>query len=223
MIVATYIYQDFADGDSSTYKFRESVARHGLELHNVAPPGGQHVGNGEVLRLLGNLYKSLPADEPVVYADGADSFFLRVPNVPTDSILYSTEKAIWPPKDELREKWDKHYDGPALMSEWLYLNGGGYCGPAGLLAEFFQRYLMELPADANGQWQQAEAFFQACVDAMPIFLDTRCEEFQTIGFAGVGDFSTRPGVLINNITNTRPAVIHGNGRTKMDWIYNLDV
>lgn len=219
MIVVTYIYQDFEDGTSSTYQFRESCKLNGLPLHNVAP-GNTHVGNGEVLRLLGRFYASLPPDELVIYSDGADSVFLARPEIHPYHILYSTEQGIWPPREAapaLAVKWDAH----PKRSPWCYLNGGGYCGPAGLLAEFFQRYLMSHPADANGQWQQAEAYFQACLDGFPIELDQQCETFQTIGFSSPDrDFRILPGVIINNYTNTTPAVIHGNGRTSMQWVYD---
>lgn len=216
-MVVTYIYQDFANEVSSTYEFRRSAAAAGYEVINVAQQK-HHVGNGEVLRLLYNAYRQLPADQPVIYADGADSFFLRPLNVPTDRILYSTEKAIWPPVESLQKAWAEQEQ----LTHWPYLNGGGYCGPAGLLAEFFERFdLTNQPGDANGQWQQSLAYFAALAAGFPIELDQHCKEFQTIGFMSPKDFTTWPGFIENNFTGSRPGLIHGNGRTPMQWVYGL--
>lgn len=216
MMVFTYIYQDFENDISSTHQLRASVARLGLELVNVADSPHHH-GNGHVLRLLYQAYKE--ASGPIVYADGADSYFLRAPVVPTDHILYSTEKAIWPPVPELIEAWNEQ----PKETPWCYLNGGGYCGPAELIVAFFERYgLNSQPSEANGQWQQAQAYMQSIKDGFPIKLDQRCTEFQTIGFADPGDFSSENGILTNNRTGTQPAVIHGNGRTPMGWVYGID-
>lgn len=215
MKVVTYIHTPFEDSTSSTYKFMESAERHGYEVVNVGKPGG-HVGNGEVLRMLYRAYKDL--DEPVIYADGADSYFLRPLEVPENKILYSTEKQIWPPVESLRKAWADH----PLLSPWAYLNGGGYCGPAQLIAEFFERYgLTTHDAGANGQWQQAQAYLQGIAEGFPVELDQHCTQFQTIGFTNDGDFQTAPGVLTNLITNTKPALIHGNGRTPMGWVYEI--
>lgn len=222
MVVVSYIYKGFANDVSSTFEFRRSVERLGLDLINVAETD-RHVGNGEVLRLLHKAYKAIPPDTPVVYSDGADSFFLRVPEVPTKAILYSTEKAIWPNDTRYPEVkayvegWNQH---PGF-TPWRYLNGGGYCGPAGLIVEFFERYgLISHPADANGQLQQGAAYL-AALKEFPIVLDQYCAQFQTIGFTEPGDFTVKGETLVNNITGTRPAVIHGNGRTAMGWVYEI--
>lgn len=214
MTIITYIYQDFANNISSTHEFRRSVDLLGLPLVNVGETVGSHVGNGQVLRLLLNAYREL--DGLVVYADGADSFFLRPVNVPSDRIIYSTEKAIWPPVPELIEAWAAQ----PKESYWCYLNGGGYCGPAKMLVEYFERYgLAGVPSEANGQWQQSAAYMKAKADGYPIELDQQCAEFQTIGFLADGDFSVENGVIKNNLTGTTPALFHGNGRTEMGWVY----
>jgi hypothetical protein len=219
MIVTTYIYKDFANPDSSTFEFRRSVDALGLELHNVAPKT-EHVGNGEVLRLLGEFYGSLPSDTPILYADGADSFIFYEPHIPSNYILYSTEKNVWPPTEELREAWAKYPD----LTPWRYLNGGGYAGPAGLLAEFFEigglTTLGDIP-DGQAQGAQARAFFKAKEQGFPICLDYECNTFQTIGFMEPTDFEVLNVGIRNTITNTMPAVFHGNGRTPMGWVYNV--
>lgn len=230
MKVVTYIHTPFADAISSSHEFIRSCDAFGYEVINVAKEN-YHVGNGEVLRLLYNTYKDL--DEPICYADGADSFFLRPINIPTDRILYSTEKNIWPQTDELAKEWGWYYFDNELIKgsfanvpahNWPYLNGGGYCGPSKLLAEFFDKYGLDklgTIGDAHSQRHQTLAFLRAQEDGFPIELDQLCTEFQTIGFFNQSDFSILPGVLYNNLTGSTPALIHGNGRTDMGWIYQI--
>ena len=130
--------------------------------------------------------------------------------VPHDRILYSTEKPFGRRWKNLKRMADH-----PKRSHWCYLNGGGYAGPAELIAEFFERYgLTNQPGDANGQWQQAEAYLRAKSDGFLIDLDQDCNEFQTIGFTDPEDFSCKQGILINNWTGTTLALIHGNGRTR---------
>lgn len=215
MKVITYIYQPFDDASSSSHQFLRSCNAFGYDIVNSAKKN-YHVGNGEVLRLLYNTYREL--DEPVCYADGGDSFFLRPINIPTEKILYSTEKNIWPPVQSLQNRWATH----EKKTHWCYLNGGGYCGPAKLIAEFFDRYgLNTHDAGVNGQWEQSEAYFLAIADGFPIELDQLCSEFQTIGFWAGNDFTINPGMLRNNLTGSMPALIHGNGRTPMGWVYEI--
>ena len=217
-MIVTYIYKDFSNQDSSSFEFRRSVESLGIDLHNVATKN-EHIGNGEVLRLLGEFYGSLPADTPVIYADGADSFVFYEPVVPLNYVLYSTEKQVWPPTGELREAWAKYPE----LTPWRYLNGGGYAGPAGLLCEFFEigglSCLGDIP-DGQAQGAQARAFFAAKEKGFPVLLDYECTTFQTIGFMEPTDFEIVDGQIKNTITKTTPAIFHGNGRTPMGWVYN---
>lgn len=232
MKVITYIYQNFADAISSSHQFLRSCEAFGYEVINVAKEN-YHVGNGEVLRLLYETYKEL--DEPVCYADGGDSFFLRPINVPTDKILYSTEKNIWPQTKDMATAWGEYYSDEELLQgrftnvpalAWPYLNGGGYCGPSKLIAEFFDKYglnsLGEI-GDAHSQRYQTFAFLRAIEDGFPIELDTQCREFQTIGFFRDTDFdlveTANRTHIRNELTGSEPALIHGNGRTAMGWVY----
>lgn len=219
--VVTYIYEDFENEISSTRKFRESASRFNYDVLNVSKEK-RHVGNAAVLRLLYEAYKQLSG--PVIYADGADTFFLNTVQVPADKILYSTEKAVWPPSQKMHAAWASFYPD-AIPTPWAYLNGGSYCGPAELIAEFFERYIIpnlhSVTDDGQAQGVQAIAMMDAKHEGLPIELDVFCEQFQTIAFSDPGDFSTHGGVLVNNLTGSKPALIHGNGRTEMGWVYDL--
>lgn len=237
-IVLTSIYQEFW----GTQEFRKSCERVGLPIHNAWKNPGRFTGHGDTLRYdyealldLKNTYETL------IYADGADSLFLKPFDPPTNCIIYSTEKAIWPPTNEMKNAWARYYDKigyPDIQgfvdpytcyhtnSPWKYLNGGGWCGPIIGLIEFFERYgLNKLKGDINGQDYQALAFLKAREEGFPIYLDTQCKFFQTTGFEDPGDFeygSQCPsGFFRNIITNTYPSILHGNGRTDMKHLYEL--
>lgn len=219
-IVITSIYSEFW----GTRHFRKSCERVGLPVHN-AFKGNKFTGNGDVIR---NIYEALKGLENqyqyAIYADGADSLFLKSFEVPTNHVLYSTEKAIWPPTEDLKNKWAQYErDFISLVdSPWKYLNGGGYCGPIQLLIQFFERYgLNKLRGDVNGQREQSEAYIQARYDNFPIYLDINCTHFQTTAFEHEGDFAVSESGFKNLITGTEPAILHGNGRTEMKHLYEI--
>lgn len=225
-IILTAIYSEFW----GTQQFRKSAARVGLPIYNCFPPNTPHKGNGFIYQYFYKAFHYLKDKyKTVIYSDGADTFFQKAFIPPTDEIIYSVEKAIWPPENQfphLRALYNEYYTtrGRDYLKDlpWKFLNGGNWCGPIDLLIEWYDRYgLKNLTGDINGQKEQAEAFMAADKDAFPIVFDLGCEYFQTIAFEATGEFSLAPDgkSIINNITGSIPCVLHGNGRTKMNAIY----
>lgn len=224
MIVATYIYAE----TFGTKQMRRSVEMHGHELAvcSVHGPDPNRI-NQELLQL----YKrASTGHENFLYLDAADSFVQReIVGIPTDHILYSTEKACYP-----HPAWSvKH---PPSESPWRFLNGGGVCGPIKLMIEYYQRYNLCQVNGMNGQAYLQQQFFQAVADGFPVRLDTECRIFQTLAFADESEFEWLTNfkgikhfvgleqvedreLLHNKITGTTPAVLHGNGLTEMKHIY----
>lgn len=227
MIIITNIYFPNANTNQTV----ESFARFGYE---VAVNSNPFIGNGQVLRdMLACYRRAITGHELFAYTDGADTFCQRKFDVPDDHILYSTEKACYPIVDLAKQY-------RPTKSKWKYLNGGGYGGPLKLIIEFFERYgLDKLPNDANGQHEQMVAFLQAQKDGFPIWIDTKCEVFQTMAFADPSEFevvrvgtanspeavipSLNGGVpqLRNKVTKTVPAILHFNGLTDMSILKEL--
>lgn len=217
MIIATYIYAE----TEGTKQMRRSVAMHGHELAvcNVSGPDPNRI-NQELFQLY---QRASGGHENFLYLDAADSFVQReITGIPTDHILYSTEKACYP-----HPSWgDRH---PPATSPWRFLNGGGVCGPLKLMIEYYRRYNLCNPGSENGQAYLQKVLFQAIADGFPVKLDTDCSIFQTTAFADESEFEwiappealmrhTRP-LLYNKVTNHWPAVLHGNGLTDMRHIY----
>lgn len=230
--VLTYIYAPFENAVCSTFEFLRSCRAFDYEVVN-AWQGKRHEGHAMTFKALEAALQDI--NGPVVYADGADSFFLREINVPTDRILYSTEKAYWEPIGGEERYTDK-------QTPWCYLNGGGWCGPAELVREFYKRYDLGNLKTANAQMHQHDAYFAALADGFPIELDQFCTEFQTIAFDedfqkhgwsdhfsietkhAIGSLNREIFIeanLYNEYTKTYPALIHGNGQTPMHHIYKL--
>jgi hypothetical protein len=221
MIIITNIYSH----NERTKQTVDSFHSHGYE---VAVNSAPFIGNGQVLRDMLACYKrAATGHELFAYTDGADTFCQRRFDVPTDHILYSTEKACYP-HPEIAKQYKP------TRSKWKYLNGGGYGGPLKLIIEFFERYgLDKLPNDANGQHEQMVAYLQAEKEGFPIKLDTKCEIFQTMAFADPseieivdqeadkGHFSLYKPVLRNKLTKTIPAILHFNGLTDMSILKEL--
>jgi hypothetical protein len=226
MVIITNIYKPI----EGTRKMVASFERHGFEVAvNTIP-----TGNGAILRGLYECYKrAIGGHELFTYADAADTYCQRPFSPPTDYLLWSTEKACYPNTERAK---DYKFAG-RLKSPWRYLNNGVYGGPLALVIEFFERYgLHKLHDGANGQAEVMDAYLQAVKDGFPIKLDFNGELFQSIafdhdpkrqghpihanGYEGT-DFEIKGGLVVNRLTGKTPAILHGNGRTPMEWIYDL--
>lgn len=201
MVLITKIYEQ----TPQTKLMVSSFKKQGYE---VAVLTGRHKGNGETMRELYECYKrAITGHDTFCYSDGGDTYCQRPFEVPSDKIIYSTEKALYPITSP-----DYSFKGE---TQWKYLNGGGYCGSLKLIIEFFEKYgLTKLPNEANGQKEQHEAFLQAKKDGFSIELDYNCNIFQSIAHMDGNEFEIKNGLVINKITGSTPAIIHANGRTE---------
>lgn len=207
MIIISYAFTPENEG---MRQMRLSVERQGYELAVVKTSDAPH----QVMRELYECYKrAATGHEYMVYADHPDTFFQTpLPEMPKDVIIYSTEKACFPYTDKA-PKFN-------AWSRWRFLNNGLFCGPTGLVLEFFQRYrLFDLKPGDNAQDAVQDAYLDAIKIDFPISLDTKCRVFQSIAFEESDEFEMKDGLLHNKITGTVPAVIHGNGLTPMDRFY----
>ncbi len=204
MKVVTFIYHD----TEGTAKMVESVKRfHEIEVLRVSTFVPDHP-------LKVYEYFLNCTDELFCYADAADTFFQRPLKVPTDYLLWSTEKACFP-RPELASLH------PETKSRWKYLNNGIYCGPTELIREYYKKYELYDVHHMNGQEKNMRAFLQAQEEGFPIKLDQNCDELQSIAFLDYDDFVVEDGMVVNKQNLTCPAVLHANGVSPMDWIYAL--
>jgi hypothetical protein len=210
-IILTSIYEEFW----GTQQFRKSCAMVGLPVHN-AFRGQSFKGNGTVLRMLYNSILELKGRyKKVIYSDGADTFFMKAFTPPDNIFIISAEKHCYP--DPVKAPLY-----PLKKEPWCYVNGGNWCGDIDICIAFFEKYgLMNHVGDVNGQRELTDAYIRGVFDGFHIQLDQKCEYFQTTAFEEPGDFALAEDGkgIINLITGTEPAVLHGNGRTDMKAIY----
>lgn len=148
--------------------------------------------------------------------DAHDMFVLGYMNealnkVDFDSITFNAEKACWPYAD-----WADSY--PQVNTKWKYLNGGAAFVNTKRYIQLFEEN--PIKHSDNDQVNLARIFLDQ-KEKYNFKLDTDCTIFQSIAFEHDGDFTYNKGKLINNYTNTVPNIIHGNGKTNMNKIYNL--
>jgi hypothetical protein len=198
---------------SKCYQLERSLKLHGYNYHII-----EHTWDG----FLGKLHhtyqylRTLKGYTHFLYTDAWDTIAMRPDVMVPDGVLISAERACYP-----YPEWAAKY--PASDSPWRYVNGGGWCGE---ISAFIKMYESKPPTDEmNDQVWLTERFLAGWGS-----LDYQCEVFQTLGFCPESDFRT-PIVtgykesdiafFFNNITDSHPAFIHGNGHTPMTHIYAL--
>jgi hypothetical protein len=208
----TYTYSE----TPQTIEFYKSCERHGITPINMWTENNRNNPKKAVIDFIECL-KSLEGYTHAVYMDGGDSFMQRKPYKIQDYVLYQGEKRCFP-HPHLAE----HH--PQSRTEWRYLNGGCWSGKIENLIEFFETCLhMFTEIDENGQHIQQKALFYWMDEEIEIKIDSECKLSQSIAFSdNFEDFEIMEDKIIRNkITNTIPYILHGNGRTDMNWIYNI--
>lgn len=234
-VVLTYIHTEF----EGTEQFRKSCERVGFPIYNAWKKEKYNDTTGSIVRMLydGLLFLQNKFDK-VIYADGADTIFLKRFDVP-DYLLISVEKACFPDA-ALAEKY------PFCPTPWKYVNAGNWCGPIKSAIAFFERNGLHMydGKHINGQREWHHAYLGE-IDAISpgklihlydTYLDTECKYMQSIAFEDPGEFeiiiprnkmevwprvTNGDPIVKNNLTGTFPAIFHGNGRTPMSWLYEL--
>lgn len=134
-----------------------------------------------------------------------------VVNYNEDGILLNAERACWP-----YEQWSMLY--PDLQSPWRYLNGGCQFFNVDAFCRMFEAN--PIRHEDNDQVVLAKTY----LTKRHIFrmeLDNSCRVFQSISHCNETDFKFENGRLKNTHTHTEPVIIHGNGQTNMQKIYEL--
>jgi len=168
-----------------------------------------------------------------LYTDGWDTFALgsldevlkKFEALDCD-MLISAEKNCYP----LRETASLY---PLEVSEWRYVNGGGFMGKCETFVEMYEDGLIDTVHERNDQQWLAEQYIKR-YSAKRVKLDTQCSIFQTIAFENTWDFGRsvmetpeyingwKDTVRIyNKHTLQNPVFIHGNAHTPMQKIWKL--
>jgi hypothetical protein len=154
----------------------------------------------------------------VLFTDAHDTVFLQSPDALNRQVFepgfayISAEKACWPDADRAPE-YGYHTPPP---SPWCYVNSGQYLMPIPMFREIFE--FMPCEDREDDQRWLTTAYLS---HRWKMILDINCKIFQSIAFPAMGDFMSKDGKLLNTITRTQPIAAHGNGKTPLEWLYNL--
>jgi hypothetical protein len=198
---------------SKCYELKRSLIYHDWDYHFI-----QHKWKGflDKIHLTYAYLKDLKGYTHFIYTDAWDTFAMAGPFRVPDGLLISAERACYPHP----EKAALYPENP---SPWKYVNGGGWCGE---IAAFIKLYELCPPTtELNDQVWLTDQFLKG-YDW--VRLDYECKTFQTLGFCPEEDFELNHVfsnddwyLFKNNVHDTFPAFIHGNGHTPMNHIYEL--
>lgn len=196
-------------------KLKASAERHGYDLTVTEAPwrgyGGKILHSAEFASSVQDTHTH------ILFMDAHDTYFLRSCSelekkvIAPHQFIASAEKACWPDADRAK---DYHYATPP--SPWCYLNSGQYLTPIPLLLRIVEENPIQERED-DQRWMTS-VFLSGKYDMR---VDMNCRIFQSIAFPEKSDFRTDEKGLYNTVTRTRPFAAHGNGRTPMQWIYEL--
>lgn len=153
----------------------------------------------------------------MLYTDAWDTLALSGPGeidvklleLGSPKMLISAEKNCYPHPARAT-------DYPETNTPWKYVNGGGWL----VDIEYFKHLCDKerLSWDSHDQVWLMEVYLR---NQGEIKLDTQCEIFQTIAFSNVEEWE-KVGERLRNVgTGTQPIFWHGNGRTPLDFVYDV--
>jgi len=210
-------------------RLRESASRYGIPLKVLGLEkswtGGEvarleNPGGGQKINLLKPYLQELDDDDILVFVDGYDVVFtanieraLEAFNddFPKD-VVFSAEKSCWPDS-----KLANSY--PKVDSEYRFLNSGTFIGKVSELKKITEEEILDTDDDQlyytkkllSGQYSMQ--------------LDSSCFIFQTIEAAWddikyIHSKYDGRGDLINEVFDTRPVMVHGNGGVRSKVFFN---
>ena len=186
-------------------KLTESLRRHGWEYVEIIEPfRGLGYKISELYKYLkhSDLDCFLMMDAFDVYCVGGPEEF----TLQTSEVIISAEKHCYPHPDKAH-----HF---VSESRWKYPNSGQIYGNTKYFLDLVERY--PYPDAENDQIWYTDQCILGNVE-----MDTECLAFQSIAFEQEDDFTLENGRVKNNITETMPIFIHGNGKTDMSKFYAL--
>ena len=124
-----------------------------------------------------------------------------------DKITFNAEKNCYP-INELAQLY------PNTSSPWKFLNAGLYVGKVKKVKVLLEK---ALPLIKESKMDQAAFSLMFVEGKHDIALDYECKVFQTLYMLSLGDLTIKNKEIINNIFNTKPLLIHGNGRSGIEF------
>lgn len=141
-----------------------------------------------------------------MFVDAYDSFFVGVPEFKE---IVSAEVNCWPDAELSNQYQNINFRFP-------YVNSGGYMMTR-------ERFMTLFENDRPSEDCDDQRWLTKQVLNNNIPIDNNCDVFQTLCGVHQHEFElgTVNSKIYSTITKTFPAVLHGNGKAKMEYYYNL--
>ena len=154
-----------------------------------------------------NYFKQNPDVKELIFVDAYDVLVLSTPQEVEEKIqdrtkmLVSSEKGCWP-ESGLASQY------PKTTSEWKYVNSGTYYAPREAVMQLFE----SKPANYTDD-DQLWLSLMFLENPDKIVLDYDCEVFQCHSFVAEDDYEYKDGRVYNLKTQSKPCIIHFNGKS----------
>lgn len=190
-------------------ELKRSCDHFGINLEVIIAPfvfGGQ-------MPYLYQWCKDNPGEE-FIYTDAWDTFFMddlqkveKIYHEAKYGMILSGEKACFP-NTSLAQFF------PKPPTPWQYVNGGGISSNTDFFVWLYENNIPTPPTNNDQEW--LACMFLKYRDKITI--DYRCKIFQTLMFAGEGDFQLNYEIhrLVNMRTGQMPVILHANGQAQ--WL-----
>lgn len=184
---------------------RRSLDRAGMD-YVVLGLGEQWRGFGMKIILTRDYLRTLEGYTHFIFVDAYDTVFLKPITEYQGGIVFSTEKNCWP---------DYNAPYPASTKAFRYLNSGSYIAPI----DEYLALVDQFPVDYADDDQRY--FTNIYLKTDRIKLDTECRLFQSFAFTDASDLTIKHDRIINNYSQSEPAVIHFNGKCFDPKVYSM--
>ena len=208
-------------------RLKATALRYGIELHALGHKGewkggdmDKGTGGGQKINLLRKFFRNMknfrPADT-FIFVDGYDVILTthvkdivetwRQMNRP---LLFAAEPYCYPDDS-------KKYAYQKVSTPYKYLNSGAFIGTMGQVKYMLASLPKNIKDDEDDQLIYTKEFlFGGSINA----IDWECRIFQCLnGSTSALTIDTGRGQVVNELTGTRPGIIHANGPTK-EWFDN---
>lgn len=194
---------------------------------------------GEQYRVIKTFVDEYKGDAThILYTDMFDSIALAPPSEVISKfkdldckMLIGVEKACFP-NDE-RDKYHRIENYPESPTAWKYINGGGCIFEIEYFKELCNQHPFNNERMMDPDWL-AELYLS---HPDQIKLDYQCEIFQCLAHSNQDEWERVNPIFAkgtmyehtvfdrikNKATETYPIFFHGNGRTDMQWVYDVAI
>jgi hypothetical protein len=186
-------------------QLRKSMDRMGLD-YVVLGIGEPWQGFGMKVIKTREYLRTLEGYTHFIFVDAYDTLFLKPITEYEGGIVFSTEKNCWP---------DYNAPYPVSTKVFRYLNSGCYIAPIDEYLALTDEYPINY-ADDDQRY-----FTNIYLRSGKIKLDCDCKLFQSYAFTDQNDLTILPNKIINNHSQSEPAVIHFNGKCFDTKVYSM--